>query len=104
MMMAPHALFDLHDTSGYTPSQYNINGLVARTKIYSKSKACLGGTLTLSSEKIPSACVIGNPLTPRSQYFWRLSAEDVCEIEDSVEYFQRKTLSDWSNHRLLTNP
>ena len=88
--MAPHALFDLHDASGYTPSEYNFSGLVARIRLYSKSKAYPGEASALSSKKVPKASLIGSPLTPQAQYFWHLSAEDTCEIEDSVIRFQRK--------------
>lgn len=88
--MAPHALTDVHDVSGYTPSERHIDKLLMPAKLSGKSKTYLTGGSALSSKNLPKATTIGKSRAPQPAYFWRLSFEEVGEIEDAVGWFQRK--------------
>ena len=87
--MAPHALIDLHDVSGYSPSQCFIEKLVVPPSSYRKSKPYSIGSPALSSRKTPTGSAIRTSEAPNEAYLWRLSIEEISEIEDSVRYFQR---------------
>ena len=87
--MAPHALIDLHDATGYTPSDYHMETLLVPAKRNSKSKAQPPVVSTLSSDLHFDISVDGKSCTPQARYFWRLSSEEISEIESSVRHFQR---------------
>ncbi len=88
--MAPHALTDLHDASGYTPSECHIDRYLTPARLGGKSKTYRTGASALSSRNLPKAPTIGKSRAPQAAYFWRLSLEEIGEIENSVKYFQRK--------------
>ena len=93
--MAPHALIDLHDVSGYNPSQRFLEELMVPPSSYRKSKPYLTGVSALSSKASPKATVIGTSEAPNESSFWRLSLEEISEIEDSIRYFQRTCEGCW---------
>lgn len=86
--MAPHALTDLHDTSGYYPS--TAHKAWSQTPVYHKSlKAPL---IDLAAHvKIPLGNLGFGNESPNNQ--WNLSSDDISEVEKNVRHFlsMRKT-------------
>lgn len=80
--MAPHALNDPHDTSGYYPSIAHRSG--HQTPAYPKS---LEATLTepVLNAKIPFGNLGFGSDSPKN--VWNLSADEISEVEKSVRHF-----------------
>ena len=89
--MAPHALTDLNDVSGYYPSTANKASFKTETD-HKNSKTPLPKPAL--STKIPFANPgFGNEL-PKN--VWRLSADEIDEIEKNVRYFiSMRNTSSW---------
>ena len=96
--MAPHALFDLHDTSGYYPSTAHSCQTVHTPASYKSLKA-------------PAPELALNPQTPLAYLgfgsespgnVWNLSSDEISEVEKNVRHFlgMRTTLSHSNVRRL----
>lgn len=80
--MAPHALTDLNDPSGYYPS--------ASHQTWSQTPAYRKGTKVVLKEPIPSAKLpFGNlgfgSESPKN--VWNLSSNEIVEVEKNVRHF-----------------
>ena len=80
--MAPHALTDLNDTSGYYPSTVN--------KIWPQTPACQKiwrAPLTKPAQKakIPFGNLAFGSEPPK--HTWNLTSDEISEIEKNVRYF-----------------
>ena len=86
-IMAPIALPDTYDSTGYTPSVDNYAEILRYIPVHSNVKA--------SSPKIPAlasndASISLTAKEGKSQHFWRLSQDETEDIEASVDHFQCK--------------
>ena len=87
--MAPHALTDHHDSSGYTPSIVNHAKLLPYIQVQS--------SLQDSTPEPPAPAMrtrLDDPINEEDQcpYAWRLSEEDVKNIEANMRWFQCKLI------------
>ena len=81
--MAPHALTDLNDTSGYYP--LTANSIWSETPAYHKSLKTPPTDKPALSAKIPFGNLgFGNDV-PRN--VWILSSDEISEIEKNVRHF-----------------
>ena len=77
--MAPHALTDLNDTSGYYPSKSH--------KVCSRPIRCHNNGLAepRANAKIPLDKLGFGSESPKN--VWNLSSDEIAEIEKNVRYF-----------------
>lgn len=83
--MAPHALTDHHDTSGYSPATVPFEKWLQDSKSSVRSKTL---TPNMGSVILNSASDSSKTGDPLSQYVWRLSLHEIKDIESSIEDFQ----------------
>lgn len=83
--MAPHALTDHHDTSGYSPATDPLEDWLPNKKTITrlKSLAPKTGTAILNSARDS----LGRE-GAKSPYFWHLGSNEISEIKNCVEQFQ----------------
>lgn len=83
--MAPHALTDYHDTSGYSPATVHFDSLLLDSKSHARVEIITPETEATILNSASNSSKTGNLQSP---YFWHLSSNEIREIESSVEYFQ----------------
>jgi len=87
--MDAHVMVNVHDDSGYSPSEVDFGTLSQPNVRYRNLKAIMNRLSALSSH-LSDASVISSPLASRSPYFWRLSSVEIQVIGQSVRSFQRE--------------
>jgi hypothetical protein len=85
--MAPHALQDSHDSTGYTPSIVNCAKLLPYVQIHSNPKSSASIRTVLTSNAAFDESTYEKNTSP---YFWHLSREEIRNVEASVNHFQCK--------------
>lgn len=88
--MEKPAFVDVHDVSGYSPSEVDFVTQSQPSVRYRSLKAFVNRVSALSSH-LSGAPVIGSALAPQYPYFWHLSSADIQVIEQGVTSFQRKS-------------
>ena len=86
-IMAPHALSDTYDSTGYTPSIDNYEEILPYIRAYSNVKASSPKTPVLTSNDASISLTAGES---KSQHSWQLSPYEIEDIEASVRGFQCK--------------
>ena len=84
-IMAPHALPDTYDSTGYTPSIDNYAEILPYIGVHSSVKASTPKTGVLTSNDASITLTAGGS---KSQHFWHLSPHEIEDIDASVEFFQ----------------
>ncbi|KAL9136557.1 MAG: hypothetical protein Q9175_002233 [Cornicularia normoerica] len=84
--MAPHALIDFHDSSGYYPS-ISSNAFLRATAVQECSKASI-----TDLEKNPSSKKL-LAFSRQGPCVWHLSTEENEDVEESMRYFSGLPLS-----------
>ena len=85
--MAPHALPDTYDSTGYTPSIDNYAEILPYIRAYSNVKALSPRTPVPTSNDASISLAAGES---KSQHSWQLSPYEIEDIEASVRSFQCK--------------
>ena len=85
--MAPIALPDTYDSTGYTPSIDNYAEILRYIPVHSNVKASSPKTPALAPN---DASISFTAEEGKSQHFWRLSQDEIEDIDASVNYFQCK--------------
>ena len=85
--MAPVALIDTFDSTGYTPSIENYAEILPHIPVHSNLKASSPRTPILTSSSASISLAAGES---KSQHFWHLSPYEIEDIEASVESFKCK--------------
>ena len=85
--MAPIALADTYDSTGYTPSIDNYAEILRYVPVHSNVKASCPQTPALASNDASISLTVEEG---KFQHFWRLSQDEIEDIEASVDYFQCK--------------
>ena len=86
--MAPHANIDLSDSADHASKPNVLRRLLQPHGHYRKSKQDRDGPSALHSRSVGSAAKIDSGPTIRSPYLWRLSSEEIREIEEAVHCFE----------------
>ena len=81
--MAPHALTDLNDTSGYYPS--TVNKIWPQTPAYHKNLKAPPTKPASLRAKIPFGNLAFGSEPPKNT--WNLTSDEISEIEEIVRYF-----------------
>ena len=85
--MAPHALQDPHDSTGYTPSLVNYAKLLPHVRVHSKLKVSAPIRAVLASNDAFDELTAEESKSP---YFRHLSLAEIRDVEASVNHFQCK--------------
>lgn len=85
--MAPHALQDPHDSTGYTPSLVNYAKLLPHVRVHSKLKVSAPIRAVITSNDALNELTVEERKSP---YFRHLSLEEIRNVEASVKQFQCK--------------
>ena len=85
--MAPHALQDPHDSTGYTPSLVNYAKLLPHIRVHSKLKVSAPVRAVLTSNNAFDKLTAEESKSP---YFRHLSLEEIRDVEANVKRFQCK--------------
>ena len=85
--MAPHALQDTYDSTGYTPSIDNYAEILPYLRVHGSVQASLPTTPVLSSNDVSIRFTAGES---KSEHFWHLSPHEIQDIEASMKFFQCK--------------
>ena len=86
--MAPHADIDFSDGTASAQKAITLRGLLQRHGHYRKSKYRGHGCSALHSKEAGNTAKIDDEPTVRSPYLWRLSSEEIGEVEEAVRFFQ----------------
>ncbi|KAL2038864.1 hypothetical protein N7G274_008386 [Stereocaulon virgatum] len=95
LVMAPHALQDPHDSTGYTPLIVSRAKLLPYIQIRSKPKSSASIRTVLTSNAASDESASKKTTSP---YFWHLSREELRHVEASVNHFQCKLSRSWVSH------
>ncbi len=85
--MAPHALPDTYDSTGYTPSIDNYAEILPYIRAHSSVKVSSPQTPVLTSNGASIRLTAGES---KFQHYWHLSPHEIEDIEASVRFFQSK--------------
>ena len=85
--MAPHALPDIYDSTGYTPSIDNLKEILPYISFHTSVEASFPKTPVLTSNDAFISLTAGET---KARHFWHLSPHEIEEIEASVKSFQCK--------------
>lgn len=85
--MAPHALQDPHDSTGYTPAIVNYAKLLPYVQVHSNIRSSASIRTVLTSNAASDESTSRKNTSP---YFWHLSREEISNVEAGVNHFQCK--------------
>ena len=85
--MAPRALLDLDDSTGYSPSFVNYASILSHFQVRSNSRISNSKVAALASN---DAFGYLTAARGRSQNHWQLSSQEIGDIDASVKHFRCK--------------
>ena len=88
--MSLHAIFDIDDTTGYTPSIYNLGEIFKPAKRLIQSTTFGLPAPCLNSDDLPTHNSIRTSDASQAPHVLHLFPKEISEIEKSVRYFQGK--------------
>ena len=87
--MAPVALINTFDSTGYTPSRENYAEILTYLSVHSNVKASSPKTPVLTSSDVSDSPTAGDS---KSKHFWHLSPYEIENLEASMEIFKCELL------------